>query len=156
MKTAIDILPFSAGDENGIALIEAECFSKPWSKKTILGEASGQSLFLTAKHKNAVVGYISFRSVLDEGYINNIAVTAKFRRLGIAGMLLEKARSAAVSMGLSFLTLEVRSSNTAAVSLYLKNGYKQTGRRRGFYTDPPEDALLLTLELGDKHENSCH
>lgn len=84
--------------------------------------------------------------VLDEGYINNVAVAAPYRRQGVAGQLL----NAFLRFGqakLAFLTLEVRASNASAIALYEKLGFQQAGLRRNYYDDPTEDGLIMTLEF---------
>ena len=81
--------------------------------------------------------------VLDEGYIDNVAVRPECRRQGIGDRLLEGFCRFGQAH-LAFLTLEVRPSNAAAVALYEKHGFQEAGRRKDYYTDPTEDALLLT------------
>ena len=94
-----------------------------------------------------VLGYASLQTVLDEGYINNLAVLPAYRRLGIASALLEDFRRFGEAKGLAFLTLEVRASNAPAIALYAKHGYTQAGRRKNYYSHPKEDAILMTLEF---------
>lgn len=125
----------------GIAAIEKSCFRHPWSADG-LREELGRGLFLAAVEDGVTVGYVGCQIVLDEGYITNIAVLPAFRRRGIAerllGALLERAE------GLSFVTLEVRESNRPAAALYEKMGFSRVGVRKGFYTEPTEDAVLMT------------
>lgn len=124
-----------------IAAIEKACFRHPWSADG-LREELGRGLFLAAVEDGVTVGYVGCQTVLDEGYITNVAVLPAFRRRGIAerllGALLERAE------GLSFVTLEVRESNQAAIALYEKMGFSRVGIRKGFYTEPTEDAVLMT------------
>jgi len=94
--------------------------------------------------EETVAGYVSIAFVLDEGSINNIAVLSAYRRRGIGDALLDFLDGQAVRMKLAFFTLEVRASNQAARALYEKHGYRPVGYRRGFYTKPAEDAVLLT------------
>lgn len=128
-----------------VADIERACFSHPWSE-SMLAEAlydDAASFIVAVGEQGAVLGYAGLHVVLDEGYIDNVAVAPPYRRMGVADALL----SAFVRFGeahLAFLTLEVRPSNAAAIALYEKRGFAQAGRRKGYYTDPREDALLLT------------
>ena len=85
--------------------------------------------------------------MLDEGYITNVAVRPDARRHGIARRLLQELQKAAEKQGLSFITLEVRVSNVAAIALYEKAGYISVGTRKAFYHDPKEDSMLMTLFL---------
>ena len=90
-----------------------------------------------------VLGYAGLHVVLDEGYIDNVAVRPDCRRQGIGARLLEVFCRFGQAH-LAFLTLEVRPSNAAAVALYEKHGFQEAGRRKDYYTEPTEDALLLT------------
>ena len=85
--------------------------------------------------------------MLDEGYINNVAVRPDCRRMGIATALLEALRRQGLEKGLSFLTLEVRESNRGARALYAGLGFAEAGQRRGYYLHPKEDAIIMTLEF---------
>ena len=82
--------------------------------------------------------------VLDEGYVTNIAVLPDYRRKGIASALLEQCISAAKQKNLSFVSLEVRKSNLAAIKLYEKFEFKIEGERKNFYECPKEDAYIMT------------
>lgn len=94
-----------------------------------------------------VAGYLGMHHVLDEGYIANVAVFPNYRRQGVASALLRHLVEYARSQALSFLSLEVRMSNFAAISLYDAFGFEKVGKRPGFYLDPPEDAWIMTLYL---------
>ena len=83
-------------------------------------------------------------TVLDECYIANVAVRNKFRRLGIGASLLGTAEKAALYKNCSFISLEVRVSNTPAINLYEKHGYISQGQRKNFYSNPTENALIMT------------
>lgn len=131
-----------------IAAIERACFHKPWSEKGLREELELENnLFLAAVEGEEVVGYVGCQTVLDEGYITNVAVSPDHRRRGIAASLLTALRDQAEKKDLSFLTLEVRASNVPAITLYEAAGYVPVGTRRNFYSDPKEDALLMTCYL---------
>ena len=128
--------------------IEQQCFSLPWTEAMLRMQLQPDShVFLTAETEGSVVGYIGMLYVLDEGYISNVAVRPDFRRRGIAEALLRALEARARAMRLSFLTLEVRAGNAAAVALYEKRGYRVVGRRKNYYEKPTEDAILMTLTL---------
>ncbi len=128
----------------GIAEIERQCFPEPWSEDA-LREELGKGLFLAAVEDGTVTGYVGCQTVLDEGYITNVAVLPAFRRRGVAERLLTALLGQA--QGLAFVTLEVRASNAAAIALYEKLGFERAGVRRGFYRAPKEDAVLMTKHL---------
>lgn len=85
--------------------------------------------------------------VLDEGQITNIAVKPEYRRFGIASALLEHLKKSAKELGIILMELEVREGNQAAIGLYKKQGFETVGRRRRYYKNPTEDAILMNLEL---------
>ena len=127
--------------------IEKACFTPPWTRLQLEHQMNaGNCLFLAALDAaGAVMGYVGLMYVLDEGYISNIAVAPDFRRRGVADTLLIALVHHAKALSLSFLTLEVRESNEAAIHLYAKHGFAPVGRRQNYYDKPKEDALLMTL-----------
>ena len=131
-----------------IAALERACFSHPWSEDALRDELWNDSaVVVVAEGENGtVLGYAGLQTVLDEGYINNVAVDPRFRRQGVAGQLVEAFLRFGAAR-LAFLTLEVRASNAPAIALYEKYGFAQAGRRRDYYDDPREDALLMTLRF---------
>lgn len=135
----------TASDVPAIAQIERECFSRPWTEEGLSAELSNNTAhFLAARNDSDVVGYMGFHAILDEGYVANIAVLPQYRRMGVAAALLNEAIKRSGELGLSFLSLEVRCSNEAAIALYEKFGFAAVGRRRRFYSAPTEDALIMT------------
>ena len=115
--------------------------------KCRLAGLTPSAVVVVAEGENGtVLGYAGLQTVLDEGYINNVAVDPRFRRQGVAGQLVEAFLRFGAAR-LAFLTLEVRASNAPAIALYEKYGFAQAGRRRDYYDDPREDALLMTLRF---------
>jgi len=144
------ILPMTEEDVSELAEIERECFSSPWTEDGLREELTNPTAhFLVCKTKNKVLGYIGVNEVCDEAYIDNIAVRGEYRRLYIANRIMEKAQSDSFLRGCSFISLEVRKSNASAIALYKKLGYNTVGERKNFYTNPSEDALIMTLYKGD-------
>lgn len=129
-----------------LAEIEKACFRAPWSAD-MLHEELGKGLFLVAEQDGEAVGYVGCQTVLDEGYITNVAVSPDCRRQGIGRTLIEELKKRAAQSGLSFITLEARASNAPAIALYEGAGFRQVGVRRNFYTAPTEDAVLMTHYL---------
>ncbi len=127
-----------------IALLEQACFSTPWSEQAIEEAYKSGTKFFVAEKNGAVLGYLGISVVLDEGYITNVAVFPEYRNQGVATKLLENLFCFAKENSLSFVSLEVRPSNENAISLYSRFGFKEEGRRKNFYTNPKEDALILT------------
>ena len=126
--------------------LERLCFSLPWSHATLIREIRDPGcVYLAAADGAELLGYAGMQTVLDEGYINNIAVSPQHRRRGVASALLSALTARARELELSFLTLEVRAGNAPAIALYEKFGFAAVGTRRGYYEKPREDALLMTL-----------
>ena len=133
-------------DLDALEELEKECFSLPWTREQLQGELpDGRHEFLTAEVNGEVVGYIGMMSVLDEGYISNVAVSPRFRRSGIGRALVAEMMRRARYRELSFVTLEVREHNDGAIALYSEAGFVPVGRRKNYYERPREDAILMTL-----------
>ena len=130
-----------------IAALEKICFSDPWSERSIASELDNKLAFwLVAAEGEQVAGYIGSQTVMDETDMMNVAVHPDFRRLGIAEALVNELVENLKKMGSHCLTLEVRASNAPAISLYEKLGFHEIGRRRNYYRNPREDALILRKE----------
>ena len=143
---SVKIVPMSADHIDEIAALERACFSRPWSRDMLKEELDNAcSAFLVAEDEGKVVGYAGLQVVLDEGYIANVAVDPDYRRQGIATKLVQVYIDFARANKLAFLTLEVRPSNTAAIILYGRLGFRSVGRRRNYYEHPKEDCLIMTL-----------
>jgi ribosomal-protein-alanine N-acetyltransferase len=128
-------------DVADIKKIEDECFSVPWSEKSIEESLKNPcSHFYLARAEEEVLGYIGIQIFSGEGYVTNVATLPKFRKQGVAHSLV----CAALENEMEFLTLEVRKSNAPAINLYKKLGFTEVGYRPNFYREPTEDALLMT------------
>jgi ribosomal-protein-alanine N-acetyltransferase len=103
---------------------------------------------LVIEQDGSVVGFIVGRQVADEWEIENIAVTGSARRYGLGSRLLGEFLRLVRDGGGRAVFLEVRESNRAARALYEKWAFVETGRRRMYYQDPPEDALVLRFDAG--------
>ena len=143
-----EIVPMDRSHVPQIAELEKTCFSAPWSEASL--EAAlfdTQASFIVAEAEDGyILGYAGLHVVIDEGYIDNIAVEPDARRHGVASALLDVFCRFGEAH-LAFLTLEVRESNGAAISLYKKYGFEEAGRRKDYYKDPKEDALIMTREF---------
>lgn len=129
-----------------VADIEKVCFSRPWSEASLLeGLENPCSRFFVAQSGGEVLGYVGMYCAADESYIDNIAVLPEYRRCGVGRALLSHVCDFSKAEDMSFISLEVRPSNIAAVSLYTEFGFERVGLRPGFYNDPKEDGLIMTL-----------
>lgn len=141
----IEISAMQKQDISAVAQIEKECFSTPWSENALQSELTNEgAVFLVAKVCGETAGYIGMHIVLDECYIANVAVKKAFRNKSIAKTLLSVAEEKAKEQNCSFISLEVRVSNIPAISLYEKAGFISLGERKNFYSEPKENALIMT------------
>lgn len=141
------LVPMDRSHLAGVAALERACFSHPWTEAMLEEELFNDTAsFIVAEGEDgSVLGYAGLHAVLDEGYIDNVAVAPEYRRQGIADALIG-AFTRFGEARLAFLTLEVRAGNDPAIALYEKHGFYEVGRRKDYYDDPKEDAVLMTRE----------
>ncbi len=131
-----------------VAEMERQCFSEPWSEKSVASELHNPlSLWLIAEVDGVVAGYVGSQTVLDSADMMNLAVSPSFRRQGIGERLVNCLTEALNEKGVKTLLLEVRISNEPAKELYQKLGFEMVGKRPRYYEKPREDALILRKEL---------
>ncbi len=145
----MQIVEFRDEHIDDILKVEKECFKDAWSEKMFKEEISGKfSHYFVAIVDNHAVAYMGMWSLSGEGHITNIAVAKNYRRCGIAKALISHFIEIAKRDNLEFMTLEVRASNTPAISLYKSFGFLDVGVRKNYYYNK-EDALLLTKFFGE-------
>lgn len=143
----MEIRIMTAREVPRVAELEKLCFSQPWSEKSVAGELENPlSLWLVAMEGERLAGYVGSQTVMDETDMMNLAVAPQYRRQGVGEALVNALAASLKDLGSRCLTLEVRDSNEAARALYGKLGFREIGRRRGYYRDPREDALILRKE----------
>mgnify|MGYP000524281411 CR=1 FL=1 len=128
--------------------IEILSFSVPWSKESFIDEVKNENaIYYVYEEDSKVWGFAGMHHIVDEGHITNIAVHPQKRGQGIGRLLLSALISYAKENGLVGLTLEVRSKNYVAISLYKSLGFVQEGIRKNYYSCPPDDAIIMWLWL---------
>jgi ribosomal-protein-alanine acetyltransferase len=105
-------------------------------------------IVLMAEEAGKLCGFICANLIAGEWEIENVVVGAEFLRRGVAGELMRELMQRAGNDAATAILLEVRESNVPARGLYLKHGFREMGRRRGYYGGPAEDAILYALRLG--------
>jgi ribosomal-protein-alanine N-acetyltransferase len=172
-NVAYQIRPMTEGDLNEVMAIEKMAFTLPWSVRAFryellenessrllvvrappaparpgplgrLGERVRQALGPSGAQEGPLVGYACLWALVDEAHISTIAVHPAWRRRGIGSLLISALLEEAQTQHLGVVTLEVRVSNTAAQALYYAWGFRVVGRRRRYYSDTGEDALIMT------------
>ena len=135
-------------DLDQVMEIENSLFSVPWSREGFFTYLiKERSLFLVVEEKGSVLGYCGLLYVLDEGEITIVAVCRERQREGIGHFMVDGLLRFAGELGLNTLYLEVRAGNAVAIRLYERLGFEKNGLRRGYYSDPAEDAVLMALQL---------
>lgn len=143
----IDIVPMTKHDLIDVVAIERLCFGDRWSVQAFAGELDNpSSTYFVAKENARIVGYCGYWLILEEAHITTIAVHPAHQRRYIGEYLLLTLIEHAAKAGAKWLTLEVRVSNTGAQKLYHKYGFTALGRRKGYYQDDGEDALVMWTE----------
>ena len=134
-------------DAKEIFAIEMECFSVPWSFASILTALLNEDkkLYYVVEDVNGVVGYAGAWLVYDEGQITNIAIRPSARRQGFGAKLTSALIEECFKRGMHEIFLEVRISNLSALSLYRKLGFTVKGMRKNYYSEPKEDAYIMSL-----------
>ena len=134
-------------DAKEIFAIEMECFSVPWSLDSIETELVNEDkkLYYVIEDANGVVGYAGAWLVYDEGQITNIAIRPSARRQGFGAKLTSALIEECFKRGMHEIFLEVRISNLSALSLYRQLGFTVKGMRKNYYSEPKEDAYIMSL-----------
>ena len=134
-------------DIGAIAALEAECFSDPWNRR-MLAESflSGHFFGSLLEEGGAVTAYGGVSVVADEAEIQLIATAEMYRRCGRGAKIMEDLIAIAKQQGAKRMFLEVRVSNSPALSLYLKFGFRGMYARARYYPDG-EDAVVMVKEL---------
>jgi [ribosomal protein S18]-alanine N-acetyltransferase len=140
--------PATAADLAAILAVERSCYAQPWSEAQFRGEFAnphGRIDLLTLDGELA--GFHCWWLLCGELHVLNLATAPRFRRRGVAARLLAAALDEAAGRGLERALLEVRAGNAAAIALYRRFGFRESGRRARYYPDG-EDALLMVREAG--------
>ena len=134
-------------DAKEIFAIEMECFSVPWSLDSIETELLNEDnkLYYVVEDANGVVGYAGAWLVYDEGQITNIAIRPSAIRQGFGAKLTSALIEECFKRGMHEIFLEVRISNLSALSLYRQLGFTVKGMRKNYYSEPKEDAYIMSL-----------
>jgi [ribosomal protein S18]-alanine N-acetyltransferase len=144
MTDRIVLRDMIVADLPAVVAIEDESYSVPWSESTFRGLLRRRDAeMVVALSDDIVIGYAAFWCVVDQGELGNVAVASAWRGRGLGGCLLEEVIRRAARRGIIEVFLEVRPTNTIARRLYDRYGFTAVGRRRNYYQQPVEDALVL-------------
>ena len=134
----------TADDAEAVATLEAQCFAMPWSREDFWRETRNElATYIVGELDGRIVAYAGAWVSFEQAEVMHVAVEPKFRGQGLGTLLFGALIEAVKLRGATAITLEVRPSNTAAVKLYESFGLHSVGRRRGYYLDNGEDALIM-------------
>jgi len=145
--------PITEVDIDQILAIERHCFADPWSRMTFLQELSNGNAdnYAVRHHSSAlskdIIGYICYRVFSGKMHISKVAVALQWRGHRIASWLINACLERAVKKGAEAAFLEVRCSSISAIKLYLKLGFDIVEKRKNYYQNPKEDALVMMKTL---------
>ncbi|HWE43428.1 MAG TPA: ribosomal protein S18-alanine N-acetyltransferase [Gemmatimonadaceae bacterium] len=148
MNAPVVIRPAASADLSGVVEIERASFSDPWSLTAFRSALREERInFHVALSGGSIAGYAISWCVVDEAELANLAVMPSLRGQRIGAALLDRAMADARQAGCVVMHLEVRESNAAARALYESHGFGMVGRRKRYYREPIEDALILRARL---------
>lgn len=149
LPLSAEFLPMNERDLDAVAALEASLQAFPWSRGNFADSLAGGHSVWVLRLGGELIGFSIVMSVIDEAHLLNIGVCARYQGRGYGARLLRHAMQCARQGGATRLFLEVRPSNERAVELYRHFGFRQIGRRKGYYPAAVgrEDALIFDKEL---------
>lgn len=136
--------PMEEQDTKAAAEIEAFSSQEPWTQRAYADALRDKNAFyMVAQQDGRVIGCCGLWQSFEDADICNVVVAERCRRKGVAEKMLQALMEEGKKRGIANFTLEVRSGNTPAVRLYEKLGFATEGVRKGFYSNPKEDALIM-------------
>ena len=131
-------------DADAIAELEAQSFTMPWKRDDFWREAQNElATYIVGELDGKIVAYAGAWVSFNQAEVMSVAVVPELRGQGVGTILFGELIKAVKARGATAITLEVRPSNTAAIKLYQSFGLHSVGRRRGYYIDNGEDALIM-------------
>lgn len=135
-------------DVPGVVSIENASYSVPWSEATFRGLLRRRDAeMIVAAKGDDVAGFSAFWFVVDQGELGNVAVSPSWRGRGVGARLVAEMLRRAARRGVREVFLEVRPTNTTARRLYERFGFHEVGRRKNYYQEPVEDALVMRRDV---------
>jgi [ribosomal protein S18]-alanine N-acetyltransferase len=141
----VHLVPMRRRHLRSVVRIESQVYPQPWSLPLFLSELAlrGGRYYVVARVEPAVVGYAGLMTSLDEAHVTTIAVDPSWQRHRVGSRLLLNLTRAAIARGANHMTLEVRVSNDPAQQMYRRFGFETEGRRKNYYAESREDALVM-------------
>jgi ribosomal-protein-alanine N-acetyltransferase len=151
VPASLQVRPMRIADVDAVMAIEARAYGFPWSRGNMVDSLSaGHLAEVLVGEAGEILGYCIAMSGVDEMHLLNITVAPEWQRHGLGSRLLDALVAHCRELHLGTLWLEVRASNVGAHALYLRRGFTEVARRRGYYPAPRgtrEDAIVMSLVL---------
>ncbi|MGH7400515.1 MAG: ribosomal protein S18-alanine N-acetyltransferase [Candidatus Rokuibacteriota bacterium] len=153
---AVTLEPMTLEDLDEVLAIERASFQTPWSRGAFRYELTQNRVArcLVARRGRRLVGYLCLWEIGHEIHVTNLAAHPDLRRRGVARALLGAVLDDAKERAVTLAFLEVRPTNTEALGLYERFGFRVIGRRKGYYFDTGEDALVMEARLSGEPSES--
>lgn len=146
-NSVVEVRKMTMEDSAAVAEMEHQIFSDAWSEKSVLETIrQPNGVCLMAEKAGRAAGYLLAYTAADEVEITRVATVKEMRRQGVGKALLSELENLCRARGLKKILLEVRSGNTPARELYTAYGFREDGVRQKYYTNPLEDAVLMSLQ----------
>jgi ribosomal-protein-alanine N-acetyltransferase len=151
LDLALRFAPMTPADVDEVHALECSVFPHPWSRANFSESlASGYDAWTARDDAGSLAGYYLLMYAVDEAHLLDVAVAAGRQRQGLGRYLLDRIGERARTQGMSSVLLEVRPSNTRALEVYRRYGYREIGRRKGYYPahgGQREDAIVMRIDL---------
>jgi ribosomal-protein-alanine N-acetyltransferase len=147
----LNYAPMRQADLAEVLALEASVYPHPWSMGNFIDSlSSNYEAWVLREQHGELLGYFLLMAIVDEAHLLNVAVSAERQGTGLGRLLLNQAVACARGLGMASVLLEVRPSNTRALKIYERYGFKQIGRRKGYYPaadQQREDAIVMRFEI---------
>ena len=144
MQNKLTFRAMTQDDADAVAAIEEKSFAMPWKRDDFWREATNElATYIVGELDGKIIAYAGAWVSFNQAEVMSVAVDPDFRGQGVGTILFGELINRVKARGAKAITLEVRPSNTAAIKLYQSFGLKSVGRRRGYYLDNGEDALIM-------------
>lgn len=148
---SLALAPMEAGDVDEVYALECSVFPHPWTRGNFVDcIASGYDAWVARDASGKLAGYFLLMYALDEAHLLDVAVAGERHGTGLGRYLLDTLGARARACGAESVLLEVRPSNERALQVYTRYGFREIGRRKGYYPaheGKREDAIVMRLEL---------
>lgn len=143
--------PMQQSDLADVLALEESVYPHPWSMGNFVDSlSSNYEAWVLRDQGGDLLGYFLLMAIVDEAHLLNVAVSAERQGQGLGRVLLNQAVACARGLGMESVLLEVRPSNTRALEIYERYGFKHIGRRKGYYpaaNQQREDAIVMRFEV---------